>query len=397
MRLVLAVGRQGLELEVADANLIASRPSPPLLPDAAAAVEAALEAPFGFPPLRRSLTPDDRLAVVVEGPLPGLVDLLVPVLDHAVRAGVSPGAITLVCSHGADTEWVNDLPDHLEEVVVEPHDPADQRRLAYLATTAGGKRLYLNRTVVEADQALVLTARRYDLLLGHAGAEGALYPNLADQQAQQEVAGRLNLDVPGEAPWPTRREAVEVTWLLGQPFFIQAIPGPGDTVARVVAGATEACAEGARLLDALWRQEVPRPADVVIATLGGDPAGHTFADLAAAAACAARVVKPQGRIVLLSRAAPPLGAAGEALLRHDDARSALAALGRRPALELGPALQWARAAEQARLSLLSGLPPDTVEELFATPLAGPAEAQRLLAGQSCLVLEDAHKALAVLK
>jgi len=91
------------------------------------------------------------------------------------------------------------------------------------------------------------------------------------------------------------------------------------------------------------------------------------------------------------------GARGEYLRRHEDARSALAALGRKPAPELVPALEWALAAEQARLSVLSGLPADTVEELFATPLAGAAEVQRLLAGQSCLVIEDAHKALAVLK
>jgi len=60
----------------------------------------------------------------------------VAVLDHAARSGVSPASITLVCPAGANTDWVDDLPERLEEVVVEGHDPADPRRLAYLATTA---------------------------------------------------------------------------------------------------------------------------------------------------------------------------------------------------------------------------------------------------------------------
>jgi hypothetical protein len=62
-----------------------------------------------------------------------------------------------------------------------------------------------------------------------------------------------------------------------------------------------------------------------------------------------------------------------------------------------PALQWAGAARHAHLTLLSALDDDTTESLFAAPLRGAAELQRLLdAAPSCLFLEDAHKALALL-
>jgi hypothetical protein len=61
------------------------------------------------------------------------------------------------------------------------------------------------------------------------------------------------------------------------------------------------------------------------------------------------------------------------------------------------AFLWASAAARARIYLLSGLEPEIVEELFATPLDNAGQAQRLLAGAaSCLVLEDAHKTMAVL-
>ncbi len=398
MRVVIDLGNQRLALEVASNKRIASRAAPAALPSPAAAVRAALESPHAFPPLRRALTSDDQVALVIDEPLPHLADLLVPLLDHVTSADVAPAAITLVCPPGSRSEWVDDLPEEFEEVRVEAHNPADRRRLAYLATMAGGKRLYLNRTVVEADQVVVLTGRRYDSLLGHGGGEGALYPALADEATREEMIGRLNLAVPGEGPWPVRQEAIEATWLLGLPFFVQAIPGVGDGIAQIVAGAAEASREGQRRLDACWRQSVDRLADVVVVSLGGCPARHTFADLAAAVHCASRVVQPDGRIVLLTGASPTMGPGTDLLRAHDDPHAARLAIQRAPRAGMAPALQWAHSAERARLYVMSGLPADTVEELFATPLADAAQVQRLLdAGGDCLFLEDAHKMVAVVE
>jgi hypothetical protein len=185
--------------------------------------------------------------------------------------------------------------------------------------------------------------------------------------------------------------------LLGQPFHVQFIPGPGDSIAEVIAGADEAIREGQRALDARWRHTVPRRADLVIASLGGDPTQHTFADLCAALNCAERVVEPDGRIVLLTRALPQLGP-GTDTLRQQEPRAAAVALQRHPTLELLPALQWARAASRAHLFVLSELADDTVEEMAATPLAGREQVQRLInASRSCLFLEDAHKMMVVVE
>jgi nickel-dependent lactate racemase len=372
-------------------------PPPPLV-DPAAAVSAALEAPHGFPPLRRALTPDDHIAVVLNERLPRLVDILTPLLEHVNGAGVAPERITLICPPSASRQpWLEDLPDAFEEVRLEVHDPTDRRRLSYLATMREGKRLYLNRTVVDADQVVVLAGRRYDPLLGYAGAEGEIYPGLSDAATRTETNTHGKLDTPGEAAWPVRREAVESAWLLGAPFFVQAIEAAGDELADVVAGAAEAGVEGQRRQDNCWRWKVGRAPDVVIAGLAGDPARQTFADLAAAAACAARVVRPGGRIALLCQAHPGLGNT-EALYGADGPREVLDRLRGKSDLDLIPALRWAGAAQHARLYLMSDLADDAVEDLFATPLRKGSEVQRLLdAGGSCLFLQDAHKALVVVE
>ena len=399
MRIAINQGRQRLELEAGPGQRITNIHGPAALADPGEAVRAALEVPFSYPPLRRALTPDDRIAIVVDEQLPDLAGLLAPVLEHVASANIPAESITLVCpTSTAAPEWIDNLPDEFDGVCVEVHDSRDRRRLSYLATTASGRRLYLNRTVVDADQVVVLTARRYDLWLGYGGAEGAIFPALTDAETLEMVLRHPSYEPPGREPWPLRQEAIEVTWLLGQPFYVQAILAVGDGISRVFAGAGEACREGDRQLDSGWRPHIAARPDTVVATLSGDPQRHTFDDLARALASSAAIVQPAGRIILVTDAPPALAPGIELLLRADDPRVALAAMEKAFTPEMVPAILWARAASHARLSILGNLPDETVEELFASPLAGPDQVQRLLsAGGECVVLHDAQRMMAVVE
>ena len=398
MRIAMDYGLTRAEFVVADADRVVVRRAPAPLADPEAAVRAALQKPHDFPPLRRALTADDHVTVVVDERLPVLARLLTAVLEELAAAGVAPANVTLLCEPSASRQlWLQELADRFEEVRLEIHDPKDRKKLSYLAATRMGRRLYLNRGAVDADQLVVLSGCRYDPQLGRGGAVGALFPALSDEATRAELNGRPNLDGPeAAAETALQAEATEAAWLLGAPFFVQVIESAGDGVAHVVAGTAAAAAEGRRLLDASWRWEAPALVDVVIASVSGDPERQTFADLATAAANAARVVQPDGRIILLSQTRPELAAESKTLLRADDAPGALRRLRRDVTLEQVPALRWAVAASRARLSLLSRLEDQTVEDLFATPLQNGGQVQRLLdAGGACLFLDDAHKALTV--
>jgi nickel-dependent lactate racemase len=401
MQIGINYGREHLDVTVREGSLVGVRREPPGpgLPDPAAAVRAALEAPHGFPALRLALTPDDHVAVVVDEHLPHFVEVLVAVLEHIRQANVSPEAITLVCPASSHEQpWLESLPEEFQDVHVEVHDPADRRHLSYLATTKQGRRVYLNRTVVDADQAVILTGRSFDPLLGSTGGASALYPALGDRATLQETGGGLGL-APREAkPGALHHEAAEVAWLLGAPFLVQIIEGAGEDIAHIVAGPVDTGAEGQRLLEERWREVVERPGDTVLATLSGDPARHDFADLARALACAARVVRPGGRIVVLSQAAPALGPGAELLRQAENPEAALTLLRQQRPPDMAAAFLWAGAARQAQVYLLSGLPQETAEELFTTPLEHAGQVQRLLDAEgTCLVLEDAHKVMAVLE
>ncbi|MCI0704954.1 MAG: lactate racemase domain-containing protein [Planctomycetia bacterium] len=351
-------------------------------------VHDALEKPFGFEPLRRALTPDDCITVVIDPALPHVAEMLAEVLRHLQSAHVDPVAVTILSPPGSPQGWIDELPDEFEDVTAETHDPTDRKRLAYLATTKGGRRVYLNRTLVEADFNIVLTGRGYDPNSGHAGAENAIFPALSDEETRAAFAGEFTTGPLGAL----REEPAEVAWLLGTPFFVQVIAGEGDAVQDVVAGLLDSGSEGIRRQDARWRGQINEQADTVIASISGDPANITFTDLAQAAACAARVVKKGGRIGLLTTAAPALGPGAEFLRTLDGPTGARKLLAQQKPDDWAASALWVFAAKSASLFLASSYPDNVAEELFATPIHSQSEAQRLIdAGGTVLLIPDAHK------
>ena len=418
MRVDIAWGHQHAELEVLDKNLVPFHRAAIAAPlvDPVRVMRDALQNPLDYPPLWRALTPDDHIAVAVDEGMPRFAELLVVLLEHVSQAGVQPDAVTLLCMPPSSGQpWIDDLADEFQDVRIEVHQPADRRKLAYLATTKQGHRVYLNRTAVDADQLVVLTRRGYDPLVGYAGAESAMYPGLGDEETFQELCTKVHHRVPGisprspggeglgvrgasdDQPWPVQQKAKEVAWLLGVPFFVQVIEGSGDSIDKIIAGPLDSSVAGERLLNARWRISVDQPADVVVASITGSPARLGIDDLARAFFAASRVVKTNGCIVLLTDLAPPLGRGFEIFRQHEDPSLALRMLNQEKTSDLPGGFMWATAANQARLYLLSGLANDVAEELFTVPLQNPQQVQKLLTDQAtCLFLPDAHKSLAVL-
>jgi hypothetical protein len=360
-------------------------------------VLAALDTPIGIDaPVRKAVTPDDKVAVVLDEGLPHIPELLAGLLDHLAPAGIAPEAVTVVVPAGGDQSWVDGLPDEYADLHVETHDPENEQKLEYVDTTKAGRRVYLNRTLTDADFKVVLTGRRYDPAAGHGGAEAALFPALSNGETRAAFVGQFSLAPPAAVPNALRAEAGEVAWLLGTPVFVQVIEGPGDTIAEVVAEfrthPPANATEGARRQDARWRFTAPEPAGLVVAAVGGDPRRVTFQDLAHALATAARCCQPGGRVALLSAANPPLGEGADLLRAADDPARAGKPLGKRKPDDWPAAALWSDAAGRASLFVAAGWADEVTEELFATPLHAAAEVQRLIdAADRVLVIPDAHK------
>jgi hypothetical protein len=325
-------------------------------------IRAALEAPIGLDvPLRRALVPDDHVVIVVDESVPHVGELVSEVIAHLTSGEVQPSAVTLlVPPPSGNQEWVEDLPDEFGDVHVEVHDPAEVKKVAYLTTTKVGRRVYLNRTLVEAEFVVVLSGRRFDPVCGYSGAEYSLFPELSNAETRAEFEHK---PPPSEA---LRNEAATVAWHLGTPVFVQVIEGPGDSVAEVVAGLPGSSAVGVERQNARWKGTVGGPADLVIVTATGGRVGAN--ELRHAVGLGLNCLRADGRFVLLTDA--PAEAAADLEKAWADS-------------DLGP-----------HVYVTAGWDDDVIENLNATRLSSANELQRLIAAADRVtVLPDAHKSL----
>jgi Lactate racemase N-terminal domain len=352
---------------------------PHAVADPANLVSSALESPVDFPPLRQALTPDDHVAIVVDAGLPDLESLLVPIVEHICAAGVIPGRITVVVASLPD-----EYPNQLAGVTVERHDPEDRNRLAYVATTAGDRRVYLNRTVVEADQVVVLTEVRHDPRGGLTGGPAALFPELSDAATRAELRD--------ERSAKTADEAKEVCWLLGMQFCLSVIAGAYGGIHAIISGPLESLTLARKAIKNNWVGEADRTADLVIASLNG---AATMVDFAAALTHASGIAEPGGIIVLLTDASPNVGSGLSGVCQSDSPAAARKQLDAEIHEDYREAVQWLRAVHRHRVMVQSRWEDDLVEDLFATPIQNASQIQRLIdAADHFSILPDANRLFA---
>lgn len=369
MNVAVAYGRTSLSLDVPDERLVPVRRAewPAETGEPATKVRAALAAPTRFPPLFQAFTPDDHVAIIADAGLPDLADWIRPILEQLDRASVSASNVAVLFPTAAGTV---DLPG----VKVEHHDPSEETRRAYLATTASGKRVYMNRTLVEADQLVVLAEVRYsdrDVT----GGPNALYPAFAEFGATGE-----------------EDEAEEVAWLLGLPFFVHVIAGPAGGPGRVIAGPPDTFADAKAALKAAWTGRASRRADIVVAGLGGSLGPQPLEEFLNALDHARRAANPDGTIVLLSEEGPPVGEAFDLVSRSESPAAAKRSLEKRPPGDAALAERWLKVVDRHRVVVMSGWPDELVEDLFATPIQNARQVQRLIdSGGDVLILHDAHR------
>jgi hypothetical protein len=313
-------------------------------------------------------------------------------LAELVKIGMAPTAITLIVPYTSETQpWLDELPDELDDIQLERHDPADAKKHAYLASTPEGRRIYMNRTMAEADVLLVLGGRRFDPALGGVagGAELQLFPAFSNAETQKEIAKLLedddNLD-------DVIEEAKAVTMYLGLPYFVQVLEGSNNTVAGVLFGLPPSTTDGEERQLALWERRVESDdADLAVVTIRATQRVG-FADLSNAIQAAREVLAPDAPIVLLCAVAPELDGEAQRIIRAENAADAAKSLvsvsGEGNNLA---ALQWALAANNHPIFVRSSWPDGTVEDLFASPLQSASEVQKLIVrANRVVVLEDAH-------
>ena len=387
---------QQFEIDL-DLSRLAGRNRPPEpAADFASEVRRQLAAPLDFPPLELAVVTGDRVVIALDRHTPGAAEIITAVWSIFARRSIKPADVTILQPASWKLDQLPDprvaLPKSVREAMHWTiHDATDKKRERFLANSANGERIYLDREVVDADFVLPIGAVGFDPLLGFRSAGSAIFPGLSNIDSMAKARGQDHSELRPEDDRPLRQLQDEVAWLLGVQFGIQVLPGVAGQPAGVIAGALEPTTTAARdWLKQNWFVEQPQRCEIVVAAVDADAAGTNWDQIGVALQTARNLVQRGGKIVLLTNLSAEPTEGFRYLQQCGSPREALKPLRLESPPDLIPASRLASAADWTTVYLVSGLSSDLVESLCMTPLA-PAEAAKLLGRSgSCLLLESAQ-------
>ncbi|HWL10611.1 MAG TPA: lactate racemase domain-containing protein, partial [Planctomicrobium sp.] len=200
-------------------QLVLHHRAPEALPDDEASVQRAFDEPVEFPGLEQTILPDDRLVIVIDVDTPWADRIFAELWRRLSSVGFSPENVILVQpaiwkkAEGVDPRAR--LPEEIKErFTLERHDPTGPESCAYLASTAGGERIYLSRLLTDADVVLTIGPVEFDPVLGVRGTASSLYPGLSDVDALRRAQGQGHEELGPFDVRPFRQLVDEIGWLL---------------------------------------------------------------------------------------------------------------------------------------------------------------------------------------
>ena len=336
MRIKLAYGKTGLPLELDDSlDVTVVEPTfVPALPDPAAAVRAALEAPIGSPPLRELVRPGMRVGVVFSditrpAPNPLLLGAVLEVLDAV--PGVEVTLFNALGTHRPNTEA--ELRTMLGDAIFERRrivqndtfDPATQVRVG---VTSKGHETWLNAELMRCDLKILTGFIEPHLFAGFSGGGKAIMPGMAGQRT---VLGNHDAGMVGhpKAIWgvtrgnPIWEEVREVAGQAGRLFLLNVTLNRDKAVTGVFAGDLDrAHAAGCAFVKSSAMVAVERPFDIVVTTNSGYPLDLNLYQSVKGMRAADQIVREGGAIIIATHCSdgvPEHGLYGKILRESRDA------------------------------------------------------------------------------
>jgi nickel-dependent lactate racemase len=377
---------------------VCAAPNGETLFDVAGAVRAALDEPMDYPALSKARVPGDRIVLAAERDMPQTAEIVAAVAGYLVATGASPDELRVLCPES--TAIGTDDPRRLlpvdwrEEVVCEVHDPSASERIGLLGSSHTGQAIYLSRTLLDADLVIPIGCQRCEPTLGYYGRHGGLFPTFSNAKTLDRFRKPHAAEHQRGIEARARREIDEVGWLLGAQFTVQVVPGAGDSLLEVMAGAVERVFElGQVRCQAAWTFNVPRRAHLVVAAITGGTRQQTWENVGRALSTASRAVTDGGSVALCTELSAEPGSSVCCLARSDDLAEAERMIRRISGPDALPALALARLLDRAKVYLLSRLDESLVADLGIAAVTSGAEIGRLAKRHdSCTLLANAQYA-----
>ena len=409
VKIDLPYGHDKITVQVPSEKLTGVYLPRPLAPvsDPAQALRGALMHPVSSRPLRDMAAQAQRAAIAIEDatrPVPNSL-LIDAVMVELKAGGLSPQQVVVIVATGlhrpmSDEELAHALGRWSGVVACENHDANNPQRLLRLGTTSLGTDISLNRSFLEADLRITTGDVEYHQFCGYGGGVKCVYPGLADAAAIR--ANHSRMDLPGTGPGaidgnPVRREIDEVGRMARVSFNISLAMDAEHRIVAVRAGDPDlSFRQACRFIDEMYAVEVPRRADLVIASPGGHPKDIDLYQSQKAIEEATRVVEPGADVLVTARCGEGSGSElFEAWMQEaytpDDIMRRI-----KENFVMGghKAYQIAREVQRANVHLHSEIPPGRVRSWLMAPASLPDIDKLIARSRSVIVLPQATLVLA---
>jgi lactate racemase len=323
MKTHFSFGRNGIEVSVPDGfayQVIRSR-SALALEDETAAINAALDDPIGCAPLT-TLAAGKKIAAIsvcdITRPAPN-PKTLPPLLKRLHAAGIPPEGITILIAtglhRGATEDEVNTIvgPEIAANYRVVSHDARALAEHRHLGATSRGTPVYIDERFMAADLHITLGFIEQHLMLGFSGGRKLVAPGLAAQETIKVIHSPRFMREPfategSIAGNPLHDELLEVARMARHDFMLDVTLTQERGISGVFAGdPVKAHAAGVAFLESTGLERLPEPVDAVITSAAGYPLDLTFYQTVKGITAAQHVVKPGGRILIVSQCAEGVG------------------------------------------------------------------------------------------
>ena len=323
MKTEFAFGKKGLTVALPEGpqyRLILSRSSGPVA-DPATAIEVALDAPIGRPPLAQLAAGRKSAAISVcdiTRPAPNRVTLP-PLLERLHRAGIPKEAVTILIATGLHRQATRDElnailgPDIAAGYRIANHDARDRAAHRSLGSTRRGTPVFIDERFMAADLHITLGFIEQHLMLGFSGGRKLVAPGVAGEETIRTIHSPRFMREPAATEGsiegnPLHAELLEIAAMAGHDFILDVTMTRERDISGVFAGCpVNAHAAGVRFLREHSMERLPEAADAVITSAAGYPLDLTFYQTIKGITAAEHIVKPRGPILLLGECAEGIG------------------------------------------------------------------------------------------
>jgi nickel-dependent lactate racemase len=310
VKLKLDYGTTGLDADFPDERVTVIEPIPlPAVPDARAALAAALRNPIAKPPFAELIRTGQKIAISVCDITRAQPRRLMLEALFAAAPQIQMEDVTVLIATG--THRAN-TPEEIERMLgpeiprrcrILCHNARDNASLVHVGNTSTGVRVLLNRAWMDAEFRITTGFVEPHFFAGFSGGPKMVAPGLAGLDTVLTLHDASRIGHP-KATWgvidgnPVHEDVREISRMTGVDFAFDVTLNREQQITAAFAGElfqehAAACAAARRTV----MRPVDAPFDVVVTTNSGYPLDQNLYQAVKGMSAAVRIVKPGGTII----------------------------------------------------------------------------------------------------